>query len=71
MPGNSPASSAPRTTRQAKRPPYDCTSPFKVAVTPQKKVMKAIQRLGVNFFNTRFDGTSNVMYVTKRMDTAT
>jgi hypothetical protein len=33
--------------------------------------MKAIQRLGVNFFNTRFDGTSNVMYVTKRMDTAT
>jgi hypothetical protein len=40
-------------------------------VTPQKKVMKAIQRLGVNFFNTRFDGTSNVMYVTKRMDTAT
>jgi hypothetical protein len=41
-----------------------------VATIPHEKVMKAIHRLGVNFFSTRFDGTSNVMYVTNKMDTA-
>lgn len=38
---------------------------------PHDTVIKEIQRDGVSFLRTRFDGTSDRMYVTKRIETAT
>jgi hypothetical protein len=35
--------------------------PVRVAMIPQETVMKAIQREGVSFFSTRFEGTSERM----------
>ena len=55
--------------RQTMSPVYDWTIPVSVATIPHAVVMKAIHLLGRSLLMTKFDGSSQRIYVTNNSET--
>jgi hypothetical protein len=66
QPGTNPTSNTPRKKRQAIKPPLECTKPWHMHATPQRKASVAIHVGGESLRKKTLLGISRRMYGMKK-----